>query len=253
MALVHLVFQGKGGVGKSLVASFLAQYILDSQKDESRLLAIDADPVNSSFANFSRFRAHTIDLLSGDALNISGVNRVIDAVLGHSGDVVIDIGPGLFIPLGNHLAEGSVLRLLESRGWSVMVHSVVVGGPAQRDTLEGLAQTIRSLPLAARIVVWLNEYFGLIIGPEGQSFKDMRIYTTNMDRYAGVVHLPKQAVDTFEFDLRQMLEKRQTFAEALTDGKVGLMPRHRLTTMRRNLYRHLDNILPAGQLMDRDG
>lgn len=253
MALVHLVFQGKGGVGKSLVASFLAQYILDSQKAEGRLLAIDADPVNSSFANFSRFRAHTIDLLSGEALNISGVNRVIDAVLGHSGDVVIDIGPGLFIPLGNHLAEGSVLRLLESRGWSVMVHSVVVGGPAQRDTLEGLAQTIRSLPLAARIVVWLNEYFGLIVGPEGQSFKDMKIYSANMHRYAGVVHLPKQAVDTFEFDLRQMLERRQTFSEALTDGEVGLMPRHRLTTMRRDLYRYLDYILPAGQAMDRDG
>ena len=45
---VHLSLQGKGGVGKSLVASLLAQYFRDRKGMSVR--CIDADPVNQTLA-----------------------------------------------------------------------------------------------------------------------------------------------------------------------------------------------------------
>jgi P-type conjugative transfer protein TrbG len=51
---IHLTLQGKGGVGKSLVASVLAQYLKEQGKD---VRCIDTDPVNRTFAQYSALGA----------------------------------------------------------------------------------------------------------------------------------------------------------------------------------------------------
>src|SRR5579859_3467685 len=43
---IHLTLQGKGGVGKSLVASILAQYFRHHGRE---IRCIDSDPVNQTF------------------------------------------------------------------------------------------------------------------------------------------------------------------------------------------------------------
>ena len=48
--------QGKGGVGKTLVSSVLAQYYLQN----GCISAIDTDPVNKSFCNFKKFNAFSL-------------------------------------------------------------------------------------------------------------------------------------------------------------------------------------------------
>ena len=49
MKEVHLISQGKGGVGKSLVASFLAQNLTDTNPD-TPIHCFDTDPVNPTFS-----------------------------------------------------------------------------------------------------------------------------------------------------------------------------------------------------------
>ena len=51
MSNVHIVLQGKGGVGKSLAASMLAQYL--TKRGESPL-CIDTDPINATLADLLR-------------------------------------------------------------------------------------------------------------------------------------------------------------------------------------------------------
>src|SRR5438552_11796554 len=46
---VHIALQGKGGVGKSLVSAILSQYLASKGQD---VLAIDADPVNHTLAEY---------------------------------------------------------------------------------------------------------------------------------------------------------------------------------------------------------
>ena len=47
MGTVHLILQGKGGVGKSFIAALLAQYL---QEKGVAVRCFDADPVNSTQA-----------------------------------------------------------------------------------------------------------------------------------------------------------------------------------------------------------
>jgi len=51
---IHMVLQGKGGVGKSFVAAPMAQFLQDKGRDP---LCIDTDPVNATFAGYSAFRS----------------------------------------------------------------------------------------------------------------------------------------------------------------------------------------------------
>jgi Mrp family chromosome partitioning ATPase len=57
---VHLVLQGKGGVGKSFVASILGQYFRERNKNVS---CVDTDPVNQTFAQYRELAVQRLDLL----------------------------------------------------------------------------------------------------------------------------------------------------------------------------------------------
>ena len=64
MSAIHLVLQGKGGVGKSLVAALLAQYL--AQDKAAALLCADTDPVNDTFARYGAFGAQRVKILNAD-------------------------------------------------------------------------------------------------------------------------------------------------------------------------------------------
>ncbi|MCZ2328968.1 nucleotide-binding protein [Bartonella sp. F02] len=49
MAKVHMILQGKGGVGKSMIAAILAQY---KASKKHMPLCIDTDPVNATFEGY---------------------------------------------------------------------------------------------------------------------------------------------------------------------------------------------------------
>ncbi len=64
-ATVHLVLQGKGGVGKSVIASWLAEFLMKCAKP---VCCIDGDPVNRSLGQYKALRAEKLDLVNHDGL-----------------------------------------------------------------------------------------------------------------------------------------------------------------------------------------
>ena len=56
MKEVHFIAQGKGGVGKSTIASFLGDY-LKAKASGEQLHCFDTDPVNPSFSRFSALKS----------------------------------------------------------------------------------------------------------------------------------------------------------------------------------------------------
>jgi adenylylsulfate kinase-like enzyme len=56
---IHLTLQGKGGVGKSLIASVLAQYFLEHGRD---VRCVDTDPVNRTLAQYNALGADWLNL-----------------------------------------------------------------------------------------------------------------------------------------------------------------------------------------------
>jgi Mrp family chromosome partitioning ATPase len=53
---IHLTLQGKGGVGKSLVSSILAQYF---RHRGAEIHGIDTDPVNQTFSQYAELGCRT--------------------------------------------------------------------------------------------------------------------------------------------------------------------------------------------------
>ncbi len=227
MKNVHVVFQSKGGVGKSLVASFLAQYLWEHRMAASQVLAVDADGLNNSFASTHRFGAAVVG---------ADMTTLTAAILAHHGDVVVDTGPSSYLAMGAWLTAPETVTTLMNEGWTLTVHSIVVGGGAQAETLQGLLQAIQVLPPSIRLVVWLNDYFGSVVSPTGGEFETMKVYTENKARIWGIIRLRVRGRDLFVRDLLKMLERRQTFAEAIIDPAIQLTARQRLTMLRREIF-----------------
>ena len=57
---IHLTLQGKGGVGKSLVASLLAQYF---RHRGAPIHCLDTDPVNQTFSQYTELGAKHLELM----------------------------------------------------------------------------------------------------------------------------------------------------------------------------------------------
>lgn len=60
MATVHFIQQGKGDVGKSVIASFLYQVLRHQGKD---VVAFDTDPVNATLLGYKEFKVIPIDIV----------------------------------------------------------------------------------------------------------------------------------------------------------------------------------------------
>ncbi len=233
MASIHLPLQGKGGVGKSLAASLLTQYL---KKQGKKTVCYDTDPVNQTFTSIKDLNVTHLQILEGDEINSRNFDQLVEEIISIEDDaeVIIDNGAATFVPLAAYLVENQVLPLLIESGHQVTIHVVVVGGQGYRDTYNGLASVIKHFP-KTQIVVWQNEFFGPL-QHDGMKFSKTPIMKENADRIKGVVVLPTVRRDTFGKDIEVMLSKHQTFDQALNDEKVSIMARQRITLYSKQVF-----------------
>jgi hypothetical protein len=234
---VHAVLAGKGGIGKTLVASLLAQYLREVDRP---LVCLDTDPVNRSLVGFAALDAKPIELLTKDQLNIRGVDQLIESVLTEDTNFVIDNGASSFLPFGRYMVETDVPGLIQAHGKKLVVHSVVAGGGAVAETLHGLEVLAASMP-AARLIVWINEYFGPVLLRD-KPFEEMQIYQQHRGRMTGIIRLAP--LDPLQSpSVRRMLDARRTFAEALGSTDFLIAEKQRLTMLRRAIWDQLAPVI----------
>ena len=126
MRTVHLILQGKGGVGKSLVASLLCQYLIEQGRE---ILAFDTDPVNQTLTGYKDLPVQELKLMKGDDIDRRRFDQLIEAVLSASDDVVVDNGAATFVPLSSYLKENQTVDFLEEAGMRVLMHTVFYRWP----------------------------------------------------------------------------------------------------------------------------
>lgn len=230
MARVHMTLQGKGGVGKSFVASLLAQHFTERDLVP---LCFDTDPVNQTFAGYKRFNVEVIRLGDRpDEINPRNFDRLIEKILQAPDDatVVIDSGAATFMPLLGYMVEAAPLDYLRENGHHVTLHTILTGGQGLNDTVAGLHTLSTMLP-DLPLVVWLNEYFGKVGLPSGEnsgSFEDSGLYQRLQDRIHATIRLPELRRETFGRDLAEMMQARLTFPEVGTSPDFTIMSRQRL-------------------------
>jgi len=234
---IHLSLQGKGGIGKSLVASILAQYF---QLRGKKVKCIDTDPVNHTLSQYEALHVERLDLLQDGGIDQGGFDALMHRLFHEDGIFVVDNGASTFIPLWNYLLESKAIGMLKDAGKRLYVHAVVTGGQGLLDTLNGF-KSIAETTNERNVVVWVNDYFGKV-ERDGKRFDEMTAYTASEDKVFGSMHLARLNPQTFGRDLESVISRKLTLEEAIREGHFTLMTKQRLKMIQRDWFEQLDAI-----------
>jgi len=235
--VIHMSLQGKGGVGKSLVAAILSQYLASRGLD---VQGIDADPVNHTLSEYQGLGARCLNILKDGSVDQREFDSLMERFLTQSGTFVVDTGASTFIPLWHYVLENHALEQLRERGKRVYIHSVITGGQSLGDTLSGFEQLAETTQ-EKNIVVWLNEYFGPI-SREGERFYEMFECKRHVGKLHGSVAIARRTAETFGRDVEEMICRKLTFDEAVNGSGFTIMAKQRLRIIQHDLFEQLDAI-----------
>jgi hypothetical protein len=106
------------------------------------------------------------------------------------------------------MLENNALGLLRDEGRQIYVHTVVTGGQALTDTLNGFAALAKTAEDRS-IIVWVNEYFGRVEA-EGKPFHEMAAQRDNSGKAAGTISvfslMSRQRLRVVQRDLFEQLD-----------------------------------------------
>jgi hypothetical protein len=94
---VHFILQGKGGVGKSLVAAVLGQYF---QARKVALHCFDTGPVNATFAQYQALSAAHLNVLRRGAIYDKRFDELVEKICNQDGICIVDTGATPSSPCG---------------------------------------------------------------------------------------------------------------------------------------------------------
>jgi len=107
---IHLILQGKGGVGKSIVASWLAEFLIARGQP---VRCFDGDPVNRSLGQIKALNVEKVDLLNDEGVVMrSRYDALINRLLTEK--VVVDNGATAFLPFWTFIVESDVISTLRA-------------------------------------------------------------------------------------------------------------------------------------------
>ena len=236
---VHFILQGKGGIGKTLVSTILAQWMKANDPDSLR--CYDTDQENTTFTRYKAMNvkhvpvmtdARTFDPKRFDALMVD--------ILESDSNCVIDNGANTFSPLMAYLIENAAFELLQESGRAVFIHSIVGGGDTLHDTAFGFAATAQATDTP--IILWENEHFGLLQTPAGKIFTESQTFNEHAGSVRGRIRLAQRNPDTFGADIKKMNTARMTLDEVMQSEKFNVMEKQRIKLVYRDIFDQLDNV-----------
>ncbi|MGZ8293725.1 MAG: hypothetical protein ACXWVG_11830 [Telluria sp.] len=236
---VHFILQGKGGIGKTLVSTILAQWL--AGKDERPLRCYDTDQENATFSRYKAMNVKHVEVMTDNrTIDPKRFDALMIDILEDDGNCVIDNGANTFSPLVAYLIENDCFSLLEDAGRKVYIHTIVGGGDTLHDTAMGFVSTAKntSVPL----VLWENEHFGLLQSASGKSFLESQTYADNSARVRGRIVLSARNADTFGADVKKMNTGRLTIDEVKASDKFNVMEKQRIKVVFRDLFEQLDKV-----------
>ena len=92
--------------------------------------------------------------------------------------------------------------------------------------------------------MWLNEYFGPIVNASGKPFEELPAYTDNRERIFAIVRLSMLSEEATS-DLRDMLSRRLTFAQALAPENTDILrvQKSRLFKIRQAVWPQIERVV----------
>jgi len=240
---IHIVLQGKGGVGKSVVARLLLEYMIAKDRP---YIGFDADPVNQTFAAHDNPDVTAVSLLEGSRIDSGRFDRLMEDIFQSDGrTIILDTGASSFLPFMEYIEKNEVIAILTGEGFEVFLHTIVTGGTSSGDTINGFVQLAERFGETCNVIVWENAFFGPVaLG--GKPFMEIAAVKEvhAADKVAGKVALEKP-YDLHEVALLAFLKTGISFdkASARDNTTFDTMTRHRLKQLREKYVEAMDVVI----------
>ncbi len=217
MAVIHFILQGKGGVGKSLIASLLYQ---GAEALNKQVIAFDTDPINATLHGYKEFNVKRLELIDNSGNIDPRQFDILAQELSELDDdthAIVDNGASSFVALKSYLEESNLVAMLEELGHTIYFHSVITGGQSILETVGWLADLANAVPNSP-LIIWLNPFFGAI-QIENKNFTDFKIFAELKDRIVALIELPIGNKSLIGKDLEILLSKRESFKLGINNSK----------------------------------
>ncbi len=229
MANIHLVGGEKGGVGKSVVARVLAQYMIDR---ELPFCAFDTDRSHGSLLRFYGDYSVPTEVEAFESLD-----AIVEAAVADSErHILVDLAAQTFQPLVAWLEESGVLELTNDLGITVTYWNVMDAGKDSVDLLGPLfAQHAPNL----NYVLVLNE----LRGDDFSLFEQSEAKQRTLDINAQIISLKR-----LHPPLMQKIDASSASFWAAKNSapdnamKLGLLERHRVKIWLQQAYAAIDSV-----------
>lgn len=240
---VHIIIQEKGGVGKTLVASILAQYLV-AHKGVCNLRCLDIDASNNSLSNYAALNAVALNLLKNGVITRQSFDPFY-AIMAETEDAILaDIGTSAAISFLSFARSFELYQQALDMGRRLFIHIVLMGGAEADDTLDSFSLIADDMPKSsigeAYIVPWLNPFHGpLEFTDDRLPFEKTEQYRTSSALIPGIINMPDFGQD-FNDALNEARKIGKTFAEVASDKSIAVSERYRVNKIRSSVYTSLD-------------
>lgn len=245
MKTLYFTLQGKGGVGKTLISSYLQQYLKNRSDTKSKIMGVDTDPNNSSFTGIKKLNVTFLPLFDeNQQINERNFDNMIELFYNNQDTTfVVDNGATSFLPLVNYLKDNNIMKMLEDK-FNIVIQIPITGGQAQEDTINGMDYLIDTFKgEKIKFNIWRNEYFGKIQTKERKHFEEFEQYLKHKEHIKGLLTLPQVNEQTYGIDLEKMHKAKLTFEEIKQNENFTLMEKQRLKTYQNKIFSMMDTVI----------
>jgi hypothetical protein len=229
MANLHLIGGEKGGVGKSVVARLLAQYLIDKQLP---FLGFDTDRSHGALMRFYTGYASPVVVDRAEALD-----AIIEAAVTQpERRILVDLAAQTHEPLAKWMDEAGVLDLAADAGFALYYWHVMDAG---KDSVDLLAKLLDRFGDRVRYVLVLNQLRGDDFSILKQSKAEARALELGA-RTVSIKRLSDGAMQKIDATSSSFWAAKNS--AGTENAGLGLMDRQRVKTWLRFAYEEIDAV-----------
>lgn len=241
---VHLLAAAAGGVGKSFIASLMAQACRRSGSGDD-LVTIDAAVNSSTLASVDGLDVRRVHLYRGAEFDVTLLDPHLNDALEANRSYLVDTDGGSILQFLGYLGRLKFADMLAERGKRLVVHIIIVGGGQMRATAEWFVRVMKWLPAKADAVLWVNEYQGLAETTPGLHFLETEKFSEYQGRIRAIGRLP-HLDSAYQVTVRDLLASRQTVdvrLAALAKDQARGIERRKLQQVSEELFAVVERVL----------
>lgn len=231
MSNIHLIGGEKGGVGKSMVARLLAQYMIDRAIP---FLGFDSDRSHGALMRFYEGFASPVAIDDQ-----AGMDAIVEAAIENPGrQVLVDLAAQTHEPLAKWIEECGLLDPASGLGVAVRYWHVMDSG---RDSTDLLRRLLDRFGGRMECVVVLNQLRGESFSILERSGEKERALSLNA-RFITIRRLPETLVNRIDAHSTSFWAATQNTSKDA--GGFGLLERQRVKVWLNDAYAQFDQAVP---------